>query len=145
MNSFRIYNKGVRSFFFRKRVESHADGNITFSTESITVKDETFTIDTVNTIYFSSFDDFNGRMINHAENKLSDGVNNKVELHLSSGQKITCNFQLTQRYQIRDLREQLIHYHLAGKLDFLNLTAILGIEEYNAIKNFRQTLASYGK
>jgi len=66
-------------------------------------------------------------------------------LTLKSGEKIISNFQLTARYQIRDIREQLIQYYLVGKLDFLNLTAILGIEDYNAIQNFKQTLASYGK
>lgn len=145
MNSFTIYNKGVRSLFFRKKAESHADGQITFRNEGVTVRDADYAIDTIASIHFSCFDDYSGRVINHDENKLSDGTDNAIVLNLVNGQRITCNFKLTERYQIRDLREQLIRYHLAGKLDFFNLTAILGIEDYNAIQNFKQTLASYGK
>jgi hypothetical protein len=145
MHSFKIYSLNARFVFFRKKEERHLDGEITFLDNRIIVNDTIFIIDALDSIKFLSFEDYIGRIIDPVDNKISEGVDNRVELHLNNRQKITYYFELTERYQIRDIREQLIHYHLAGKLDFLNLTAILGIEDYNAIQNFKQTLVSYGK
>lgn len=145
MNSFNIYTKSIRFIFFRKKEKGCLDGEITFLDDQIIVNDTVFAIDALENIHFSCFDDYTGRIINTAENKLSEGVGNAVELYLNENRKNIFYFQLTERYQIRNIREQLIHYHLAGKLDFLNLIAILGIEDYNAIQNFKQTLTFYGK
>jgi len=143
MNSFKIYIPVRKFYFFQKREKGYLEGNLIFLDNNIKINDRVLNIDAVEMIHFPLFDDYAGKIIN-AE-KVSEGVDNNVMLTLKSGEKIISNFQLTARYQIRDIREQLIQYYLAGKLDFLNLTAILGIEDYNAIQNFKQTLASYGK
>lgn len=110
---------------------------------NIKINDRILNIDAVKMIHFPLFDDYAGKIIN--ADKVSEGVDNSVMFTLKNGEKIISNFQLTARYQMRDIREHLIHYHLAGKLDFLNLIAILGIKDYNAIQNFKHILASYGK
>ncbi len=144
MNPFKIYTKDVRFTFFRKKEESHLNGEITFLDNRVIVNDKIFSIDAINTINFPCYDDYVGK-VNATNNKTSNGVNNKVELHCKDGKIHTYYFQLDHRYQIRDIKEQLIQYHLAGKLDFVHLTAILGLEDYNAIENFKKTLVSYGK
>ncbi|MCO6146766.1 hypothetical protein [Flavobacterium sp. NRK1] len=144
MNPFKIYTKDVRFTFFRKKEESHLNGEITFLDNRIIVNDKIFSIDALSGIKFSCFDDYVGK-IDTVNGKISKGVNNSIGIYSKNGEKNIYYFQLDHRYQIRDIREQLIQYHLSGKLDFMHLIAILGMEDYNAIENFKKTLASYGK
>lgn len=144
MNSYKIYTKNIRFSFFRKKDESHLDGEITFLDNRILVNDNVFSIDAVKSISFPSFDDYKGKVINPAENKVSEGINNVVEILSKEGKKHVYYFQLDHRYQIRDMREQLIQYHLADKLDFNLLVNMLGLESYNAIQNFKNELPNGG-
>jgi len=144
MNSYKIYTKNIRFSFFRKKDESHLDGEITFLDNRILVNDNVFSIDAVKSISFSCFDDYKGKVINPAENKVSEGINNVVEILSKEGKKHVYYFQLDHRYQIRDMREQLIQYHLADKLDFNLLVNMLGLESYNAIQNFKNELPNGG-
>lgn len=144
MNPFKIYKKNTGFSFFRKNEDSHLDGEITFLDNRIIVNDSIISIDALDSIVFSGFDDYQGRIISVSYNKVSKGIDNKVALHCKDGKNIIYYFQLDYRYQMRDIREQLIQYHMAGKLDFLNLVAILGIEGYNAIENFKNELPNGG-
>ena len=144
MNPFKIYTKNTRFSFFKKKEEYHLDGEITFLDNRILINDTVFSIDALNAITFPSFDDYKGKIINSVDNNVSDGVSNIVELHGKDGKMTIYYFQLDYRYQMRDLREQLIQYHLAGKLDFINLTNILGLESFNAIQNFKNELPNGG-
>jgi len=142
MNSFKIYIPARKFYFFQKREKGYLEGNLIFLDNNIKINDRVLNIDTVEMIHFPLFDDYAGKIIN-AE-KVSEGVDNNVMLTLKSREKIISNFQLTARYQIRDIREQLVHYHNSGKLHFLNLIDILGIEDYNAIQIFKNSLSDGG-
>jgi hypothetical protein len=144
MNPFKIYKKNTRFSFFSKNEDSHLDGEITFLDNRIIVNDSIISIDALDSIVFSGFEDYQGRIISVSDNKLSKGIDNKVMLNYKDGKNRAYYFQLDYRYQMRDIREQLIQYHMAGKLDFLNLVAILGIEGYNAIENFKNELPNGG-
>lgn len=144
MNPFKIYTKNNRLSFFRKKIEFILNGEITFLDNRILVNDNVFSIDAITQITFPHFDDYKGKVTKSVENKISQGVDNSVSLTIESGEKKVYYFQLDHRYQIRDLREQLIQYHLAGKLDFTNLVNMLGLESYNAIQNFKNELPNGG-
>lgn len=144
MNPFKIYTKNTRFSFFKKKEEYHLDGEITFLDNRILVNDKVFSVDALSMINFLFFDDYKGKVINPTDTKLSDGVSNIVELYGKDGQKTIFNFQLDHRYQVRDIREQLIQYHLSGKLEFTNLVNILGLESFNAIQNFKNELPNGG-
>jgi len=144
MHSYKIYKKNVRFSFFRKKEEYHLDGEITFLENRILVNDRVTSIDCIDKISFTYFDDYNGKVISSADGKSSKGTNNIVTLTEKDGSETVYYFQMDYRYQLRDERKQLVEYHMAGKLDFDNLVTILGLESYNAIQIFKKSLPEGG-
>jgi hypothetical protein len=120
-------------------------GNLVFNNDKIILNGTVIRLSEIENVSIPRFNDYLGKP--EYRNKLdldgvlSNGIDNKVEFLFKNGRKSKCYFQLTERYQIRDIREQLIAYYKAGKFDFDNLTIILGLENYNAIQNFKNTLS----
>lgn len=126
-----------------KVLEGTIEGDITFEGDRIIVNNKEYLVSALKKISFTCFDDYVDRMDTSRHtfnNRKSNGVDNIIELYFEDGKKLAYNFQLIKRYQLRDIREQLINYHNTGKLHFLQLIAILGIEDYNAIQNFKETI-----
>ena len=142
MNSFKIYSTVSRFRFFRKKEEIRLVGEITFLDNRILVNDEVFSIDALEKLAFTNFDDYQGKVL--TDEKLSEGLDNTIELYLKDSKRLIYNIQQQYRYQLRELRPQLVNYHNDGKLDFLNLIAILGIDGYNAIRIFKNSLPEGG-
>lgn len=69
----------------------------------------------------------------------SNGVGNSVILYDKTGNR-QIYFQLLSEYALRDIKEQLIHYHVKGKLHFLQLIDILGISRYEDIQEFKKEI-----
>ena len=74
--------------------------------------------------------------------KIANGINNYITYCLKDNKKEIIHFQLQGEYAIRSISEQLIKYHLAGKLHFLNLIDLLGISDYDQIQIFKQNIAN---
>lgn len=138
MHSFRHYICIRKFSLFRKKEKFVENGEIIFYDDRIIIGDKTLQLDEVNTIAILRFDDYIGKILKEI---VSQGIDNVVRIHLTNGQIMNSNFQQQHRYEIRDIRDQLIAYYKAGKFDFDNLTMILGLENYNAIQNFKNTLS----
>ncbi|RWX02521.1 hypothetical protein [Flavobacterium cerinum] len=134
--------------FFTKKPQRTITGGIVFEKEKITVNSIEYLLDDLSKITFTDcgnhfrqgdgyFNKNSGVEPNSKDNLLSLELNNKETLRVY--------FQLNNRYHIRNIQDELIHYHNEGKLHFLNLIDVLGIEDYNAIQHFKQQLPNKGK
>ena len=141
MNTFKIYEykeKASGLFGFLKRKAHKVPlGEIVFHNDKVLLVGKEIPLDELRKINFPLFQDYRGR---NDEGKVSDGNNNVVELYWSNSVKEVYCFALEKRYQLRDVKQQLIVYYKAGKLNFENLILILGLEDYNAVQNFKNSL-----
>ena len=88
--------------------------------------------DYVGALRYYNKSDFNGA--------LSNGEKNILKLKLNNGDILEFNFQQNDKYEMQNIREQLIIYHTKGKLHFLNLINTLKITDYDEIQTFKKTL-----
>ena len=146
---------GIVGFFFKifrssrkKPLLGRMEGNIVFSANDITVNNRVYTLTDIEKISFPCFDDYEGRKEDFRDTnyngRISQGVDNKVILSLKNGQEVVVQFQLERRYEIREMRPELVHYHNEGKIHFLHLIDVLGIVDYNAIQIFKKSLTDGG-
>ena len=138
MNSFKIFCRNKVFSFLRRKETFYLDGELVFLDDSIVINEKMLIINSIESLYFRLFDDYIGKVT--VNGGVSAGYGNVVDIVTTDGKNCIVHFQLTRRYQIRDIREQLIIYYKAGRLSFENLIDILGIEDYNAIQNFKKTL-----
>lgn len=131
-----IADKGVRTI----------TGKIIFENNRIIIDYVNYDLEDVDKIEFcdmgNSLRKFDG-FSEHGQN-WPNGKDVLIILQLKDSRKIRTYFQLAHRHEIRDIRPQLVHYHNIGKLHFLNLIDILGIEDYNAIQIFKKSLPEGG-
>ena len=141
MNTFTIYEykeKASGLFGFLKRRQDKAPlGEIVFHNDKVIAAGKVFTLPELKKISIPRFNDYAGR---NDEGKHSEGNSNVVVLTFADGTKQTYCFALQRRYELRDTAQVFTAYYKAGKFDFENLVAILGLENYNAIQNFKNTL-----
>lgn len=142
MNTFKVYTeieKASGLFGFLKRsAQRQLIGEITFYPDKITIAGTDILISAIERISIPYFSDY----IGHTEGgKATEGNANRIEIKYTDGKTEVYYFMLERRYQLRDVIEELIAYYKAGKFDFDNLTMILGLENYNAIQNFKNTLS----
>lgn len=142
MNTFKIYEyteKALGLFgFLRRKGQKSLLGEIVFHNDKIVVTGRDILLTDLQQIRIPVFHDYYGR---NDKGNISQGDNNVVELLLTNGNKETYYFALSERYEIRSIKEQLIAYHKAGKFDFDNLTLVLGLEDYNAVLNFKNAIS----
>lgn len=142
MNTFKVYTeieKASGLFGFLKRsAQRQLIGEITFYPDKITIAGTNILISAIEKISIPHFSDYIGRT---EGDKTSEGNANRIEIKYADGKTAIYYFMLERRYQLRDVVEELIAYYKAGKFDFDNLTMILGLENYNAIQNFKNTLS----
>lgn len=142
MNSFEVYIQKEKASglfaFLKHKPGKEKMGEIVFHSDKIILACKELLLSDLQMISIPEFNDYTGR---NDMSKLSAGNNNKVELYWPEGKKEAYYVVLEKRYQLRDISEQLIAYYKAGKFDFDNLVAILGLENYNAIQNFKNTLS----
>jgi len=117
-------------------------GSLFFELDQIVINDEKYLLADIRklNIYMN---DYVGKIsLNYrtANGRISRGVGNSIIIHLSNGDKKTFYFQQTDQYSNQHIREQLIHYHLTGKLHWLNLIDVLCINDYEEIQDFKKTL-----
>ena len=143
MNTFKIYEyieKASGLFgFLRRKGQKAPLGEIVFHNDKIVVAGRDILLADLQQIRIPVFHDYYGR---NDRGNITQGDNNVVELLLTDGNKETYYFALVERYEIRSIKEQLIAYHKAGKFDFDNLTLVLGLEDYNAVLNFKRSLSN---
>jgi hypothetical protein len=78
---------------------------------------------------YSGFRNFDGT--------LSNGVDNTLKIYLNDNDKIEINFQQNLENELRNEKDILLNYCNNGKLHYLNLLDILGINNYEEIQKFK--------
>jgi hypothetical protein len=134
--------------FFSKKPQRIITGEIVFEKDKITINGSEYLIDDLSKITFTDCGNHLRRGDGYFDKNLDVEPNSKdnvVSLELNNRENLRVYFQLNNRYHIRNIQEELIHYHNEGKLHFLNLIDVLGIEDYNAIQHFKQQLPNKGK
>ncbi|MNK07747.1 hypothetical protein D3C87_256650 [compost metagenome] len=137
----------IISFFIKKR-ERAITGEIIFEKDKITVNGVKYLLYDLNKIIFSDCSNLLRKGDGYFDKNTDIEPNSKdnvITLELNNGETLRTYFQLNTRYHIRNIQEELIHYHNESKVHFLNLIDILGIEDYNAIQHFKQKLPGKGK
>ncbi|WP_417366253.1 hypothetical protein [Flavobacterium beibuense] len=141
MNTFKIYEYTEKASglfgFLRRKGQKSLLGEIVFHNDKIVVAGRDILLSDLQQIRIPVFHDYHGR---NDRGNISQGNKNVVELLLANANKETYYFALNERYEIRSIKRQLITYHKAGKFDFDNLTLVLGLEDYNAVLNFKRSL-----
>lgn len=133
----------IRAIFRYQTLYGDLDGQVIFNSDNVVVNEKAFTLSEIEKITFSLID-YRGMYIGRQggiDGRKSQGVENTFSLHISDNE-LTYQFQLLYKGQIKEIREQLISYHLAGKLHFLHLIDLLGITKYEDIQKFKQQLAT---
>lgn len=142
MNTFKIYEYTEKASglfgFLRRKGQKSLLGEIVFHNDKIVVAGRNILLADLQQIRIPVFHDYYGR---NDRGNITQGDNNVVELLLVNGNRETYFFALNERYEIRSIKEQLIAYHKAGKFDFDNLTLVLGLEDYNAVLNFKNAIS----
>ncbi|MCW4468424.1 hypothetical protein OGH69_05565 [Flavobacterium sp. MFBS3-15] len=131
----------ISATFRYQTLPGDLNGKVTFNIDDITVNDKLFELDKISKITFSLVD-YKGLYIGRRgglDGRKSQGIENTFSLYINDNE-ITYQFQLLYKGQIKEIREQLIQYHLAGKLHFLHLTDLLEITKYEEIQEFKQQL-----
>ncbi|MFL9838028.1 hypothetical protein ABS768_11000 [Flavobacterium sp. ST-75] len=143
MNTFKIYEYTEKASglfgFLRRKGQKAPLGEIVFHNDKIVVAGKEILLAELQQIRIPVFHDYYGR---NDRGNTSQGDNNLIELLLMGGNKETYYFALSERYEVRSIKDQLITYYKAGKFEFDNLTLVLGLEDYNAVLNFKRSLTS---
>ncbi len=136
----------VFAFFFVKKPKRTIAGDIIFDKEIITINGNEYTLGSIEKIEFTDLGNYLRKNETFIGDKQSwpNGKDIRVIMDVASGENLIIHFQLNHRHQMQDIRPQLVHYHNEGKLHFLNLIDILGIEDYNAIQIFKNSLPEGG-
>jgi|GEM_PF-1085089 len=131
---------------FAKKPKRTIDGTITFETERIIINEVRYDLAEITKLEFTDYKDFlrKGESFSGDKKDWPNGKDVGLSLRLKEGNDVVKYLQLTHRKQMQDVRPQLVHYHNSGKLHFLNLIDILGIEDYNAIQIFKNSLSEGG-
>lgn len=143
MKTFKIYEYTEKASglfgFLRRKGQKSPLGEIIFHNDKVVIAGKRILLAELQQIRIPVCNDYYGR---NDRGSITQGDNNVIELLLANGNKETYYFALSERYEIRSIKEQLIAYYKAGKFDFDNLTLVLGLEDYNAVLNFKRSLTN---
>lgn len=135
--------KGI-GFFIKPPLRGTLEGFLSFQLDEIIIDQKHIPISQMKKITISNNDYYGKRLYKGRGNfnsNISNGVDNKLEIILDVDKVEICYFQLYYPNDFQKLRNELIHYYQCEKLDFNNLTSILGIE-VKEIEAFRNQLES---
>lgn len=126
-----------------KTLKGIFDKDLVFENDKIIIGAEIYLIADIKKIELNS-EDFVGalRYYNQSDfnGALSNGEKNILKLKLNNDDILEFNFQQNDKYEMQNIREQLIIYYTKGKFNFLNLIDALKITDYDEIQKFKQTL-----
>lgn len=133
----------IRAVFKYQPLYGVLSGQVIFENDSISVDNRVYELDDISKINFAIIDHkdlYIGRR-GGLDGRKSQGVGNTFSFMVDNKQ-LTYQFQLLYKGQIKEIKDQLISYHIAGKLHFLHLIELLGITKYEDIQEFKQQLAA---
>jgi hypothetical protein len=110
-------------------LQGELDGFLIFEMDSIQIQNEIFYFEEIRNIEISN-DDYYGKLVGNTRGNFnsprSNGVGNYIRIKLYSGELKICNFELYNSDDFQKIRRELINYYLNGKIEFENLTNVLG-------------------
>ena len=117
-------------------------GSVFFELDQIVVNDKKYLLVDIRklNIYMNDYVGKINPNYRTAKGRISRGVGNSIIIYLINGDQKTFYFQQPDEHGNQLIREQLIHYHLEGRLHWLNLIDALCISDYDEIQSFKKTL-----
>lgn len=119
------------------------DGDLVFEKDSITINSEPHSLDEINKIKISN-DDYTGKLINYTKGNvgpaLSNGTNNYLVIFLKSKETIKVFFELINSNDFQKIKPILIEYYLKGKMDFDEMTYVLGEKSRSDLREIKEEI-----
>lgn len=134
------------SMFQYEPLNGKLDGSITFENDCIIVGERRYELWEIQKFDIYCGDYYRKRIkgaTSDCNPKLSNGVGNYIKLNLDDDIIRRIYFQIYIDGDFLNCREQLINYHLKGKIHFLRLLELLNISEYDEIQQFKEDLKQY--
>ena len=138
----------VGSFFRYEPEFGNYTGYLTLCQEKIQVDKEDFELTNIEKLEFVHAYDIRGRFKNpilRIKPRLSNGLDNLVEITLKNGNKIKENFLQTESDRLMNFKALLILYHQNGIISWLHLLDLLEITDYSEIQEFKKEVNNYGQ
>ena len=131
----------ARNIHRHEPLKGTISGRIIFEKERIIVDNLPFLINEVEkiSVRFSDYKSLR-KTYRGFNGKLSNGIDNEIIIELPGGEIQVYFFQVEDRLGAEPIRDELINYHLSGKLHFLNLIELLNITDYNKIQQFKKEI-----
>jgi hypothetical protein len=118
-------------------------GYLSFKKDEITVYDEIYPIEKIRKIKISN-DDYRGKLVNFSSGNLgpalSNGTRNFIIIFFESGESKRVQFELINSDDFQKLRHELIHYYLLRKIDFDEITDILGEKSRKEVSELKSEI-----
>jgi len=120
------------------------EGYLVFEKESINIDGKLYPLNEINKVKISN-DDYSGKLINTSKGNigpaLSNGTNNSIIIFLKSKQTIQVLFELINSNDFQNIKPILIEYYLNGKIDFDEITNVLGAKSSSEIRELKDEIA----
>ena len=135
---FMIYAK-ISSYFNRENIPGKFNGKLTFSFNSISIKNSEYSLSEITKVHIVACD-YTDRLnsLYGFDGHRSNGIDNSIEITLNNLEIIHSNFQLNYENQLWKIENILIHYCKNNKLSYYNLLNILNLTDYNQIQKFKK-------
>jgi len=129
---------GISKFNKFVTLKGELNSDLELKNDKIIINEKEYLLNIIQKIEISAFD-FKGAYSGYRnfDGTLSNGVDNKMVIYLVDNNKIELNFQQNFENEIRNESKILIDYCNQGKLHYLNLLEILGINNYEEIQKFK--------
>ncbi|MGM8361680.1 hypothetical protein ACSV4D_07185 [Flavobacterium sp. ARAG 55.4] len=118
-------------------------GNLIFEKDSIIIDDIHYSLDEINKIKISN-DDYIGKLIytskGHIGPALSNGTNNYLIIFFKSKEPIKVFFELINSNDFQKIKPILIEYYLKKKIDFDEMTYVLGEKSRSDLQEFKKDI-----
>ena len=138
----------LKGFTQIEPIRGTLDGDLIFEENSITVDNTFYSLEEINSLKISN-DDYNGKLIRVSKGNigpaLSNGTNNWIIIFSKkSKENKKYFFELINPNDFQNIRFQLINYFLNGKIDFWDLSNVLGEKSKTEIEELKQEIEVVG-
>jgi hypothetical protein len=115
-------------------------GYLIFEKDKLTICDEIYPIETIRNIKIDN-DDYSGKLVNTSKGNLgpalSNGTRNYIIVYFESGESKRHQFELINSDDFQKVRKELISYYLIGKIEFDEITNVLGEKSRSEIAELK--------
>ncbi|MBC5864642.1 hypothetical protein [Flavobacterium turcicum] len=115
-------------------------GYLIFEKDKLTVCDEIYPIENIKNIKIYN-NDYSGKLVNTSQGNLgpalSNGTSNHIIIFFESGKSKRHQFELINSDDLQKVRKELINYYLKGKIEFDEITNVLGEKSRSEVAEFK--------